>query len=365
MENSAQKTHRSSRLRRGIAVAILLLSTAIFMFFTAEGHTPAFENADGQSIAEERMMSLGGVDQYLLIRGRDRQAPLLIFVHGGPGASTTPFWRTYNSELEDEFVMVYWDQRGAVKSYNSEIDPASMTIDQLTSDLDKLIDALLVEFTQEQVLLVGHSFGTIIALDYVAAHPENVAAYVAVSQITDHMQSDLEGYEWALAQAKATGNESAISQLEEIGKPPYEIEEFYTQRRLVNQLGGGLVEYRSDFELLRTALRTPEYTLKDAYAFVQGANFSSQALWPEQQNYNAFSRHQKIEVPVYMIFGRHDRVISTQLGAEFFDQLESPSKELIWFENSAHSPMFEEPKEFNTAIFGAGLETGLIKITKS
>lgn len=331
-------------------LTIPLLGFAAFTFWTAEGSTPGFSETLPNSISEERMINLGGVDQYVLLRGKDRIAPLLIYVHGGPGASATPFLRTHNADLENDFVAVYWDQRGAAKSFDANLDPADMTVDEMAADLGELIDLLLAEFNQDQVILVGHSWGTVLALEHVANRPETVAAYIAVSQTTNQMASDAAGTQWALEQARAAGDTTAITDLETIGLPPYTLEEFFTQRRYLNQFGGTLVESQSDLDLLCLSLATSEFAWPDAISFVRGTGFSGKALWAEQQQYDVSSRHSSIDVPMFLMLGRHDRVISPDLGAAYFANLEAPEKELIWFENSAHAPLFEEPEKFNAMV---------------
>ena len=362
MKTSSTKT----RLRKPLLwLAVIVVGFVTLAAWTSRTSTPPFLDETGaivpNSIAEERTMTLGGVEQHVLLRGKNKDAPLLVFVHGGPGASATAFLRTYNADLENEFLIVYWDQRGALNSFDSDLDPADMTIERMTADLGELIDSLFVEFNQDQVILLAHSWGTILGLEHAAKRPETVAAYIAVSQTTDQMASDAAGYEWALDQARAAGDSTAIEQLEEIGLPPYTIEEFITQRRFVNQFGGTLLEYQSDLDLLRISMATAEFAWPDAAPLVRGISFSGKALWDEQKTYNAQSRIQSIDVPVYFVYGRHDKAISPELGAQYFDQLEAPAKEFIWFENSAHAPLFEEPEKFNDYIVDIAQSIGILK----
>lgn len=351
---------------------ILLMSLALFVlaigalaYFTAGTYTRPFIDNFGNplpnAITEERRVILGGVEQYVLVRGKNRQAPLMVFVHGGPGASETPFLRMHNAALEEDFVVVYWDQRGAVHSYDPDSDPKKITVDRLTKDLGELIDTLLIEFEQEKVLLVGHSWGTVLALEHVAAHPENVAAYIAISQTTNQAKSDKEGYEWALARARANEDEETIKRLEKIGDPPYTIKEFITQRRAVSQFGGAFIDGSSDLELAFSMIRTDEFSWPDLITFVQGTGSSGAVLWPEQKHYDAHQRHPSIDVPIIMVMGRHDKVISPTLGEQYFEILEAPEKELVWFENSAHGPPFEEPQKFNELVRQTARRVGLLK----
>ncbi len=359
--NTQRKPNRIRRIifRLLSAVALLIIGLVIVLFATRGTSTPEFADADN-AIAEERMLTLGGVEQSVLLRGRDRTAPLLVYVHGGPGMTATPFLRTYNADLEDHFVVVYWDQRGTSKSYSDDLDPADMTIAQITSDLGELIDTVLAEFNQEQVLLVGHSWGTIPALAHVATAPETVAAYVAVAQTTNQIESDTVGYEWALAEAQATGNTRSVERLEAIGAPPYTIDEFVTQRQQVNFLGGTMVEPLSDLQLARIAIRTDEFAWPNLGPLVNGVQFSGAAIWDEQQQYDAFTRHPSIDAPIFLLVGRHDRVISPDLGAAYIDSVDAPQKEVIWFENSAHSPQFDEPEAFNATVIDIAEQVGLL-----
>jgi pimeloyl-ACP methyl ester carboxylesterase len=348
-----------------IGLILLLIAIAILAFVTAGTNTKQFVDASGNvlpnAIAEERRIMIGGVEQYVLLRGKNRKAPLLVFVHGGPGAVETPFLRKHNAALEDDFVVVYWEQRGAVHSYDPESDPADITIDRLTKDLGELIDVLLVEFEQEKVLLVAHSWGTVLALEHAAAKPETVAAYIAISQTTSQAESDAEGYKWTLAQARESNDEEAIKRLADIGLPPYTIDEFITQRRSVNQFGGSSMDNDSDFDLAYSIISSDEYSWRDLPSFVKGIASSGATLWPEQKHYDARERHPSIDVPIVMVMGRHDRVISPTLGVQYFEMLKAPAKELIWFENSAHGPPFEEPEKFNEVVLQTARSVGLIK----
>lgn len=346
-----------------VSFAFLIVGLTSILFWMSRTSTRPFLDADSKvltdSIAEERRVKLGGVEQYVLLRGRSRTAPLLVYVHGGPGGSETPFLRLYNVELENDFLTVYWDQRGTVKSFNARLDPAELTIARMTADLGELIDLLLAEFNQDQVLLVAHSWGTILALEHVAAHPETVAAYISISQMTNQIADDTESFLWLLAEAQARGDDKAISGFEALGPPPYTAKEQMDRDRYLNQLGGIFVEPQSDLDLLRSVLALPEFAWPDFISFLRGNTFSLEALCSEQQDYDAYKRHPKIEVPIILMLGRRDHVVSPRLGVEYLAALEAPAKELIWFEQSAHMVPFEEPDKFNAAVRQVARRVGL------
>ncbi len=348
-----------------VSFVVLIVGLASAIVLTTRTSTPSFLDADGnvlpESIAEERRVKLGGVEQYVLLRGRSRTAPLLVYVHGGPGGSETPFLRIYNAELENDFLTVYWDQRGTVKSFDARLDPTELTIARMTADLGELIDLLLAEFSQDQVLLVAHSWGTVLALEYVAARPETVAAYISISQMTNQIADDTESFSWLLAEAQAHGDDRAISGLKALGPPPHTAKEMMVRDRYLNRLGGIFVKPQSDLDLLRSVLALSEFAWPDFISFLRGNTFSLEALCQELQDYDAYKRHPKIEVPIILMLGRRDRVVSPCLGAEYLATLEAPDKELIWFEKSAHMVPFEEPEKFNAAVRQIARQVGLFE----
>jgi pimeloyl-ACP methyl ester carboxylesterase len=343
------------------SIAALLIVAAL----TARTHTPPFRHPDGRlvegSIAEERRVTLGGWEQYVLIRGRDRTAPILLFVHGGPGTSEAALVRVYNAALEEDFIFVNWDQRGTGKSYSSNFDPATLTLDRMTRDLDELVDRLRAEFGKERILLVCHSWGTQLGLEYVSRYPEKVAAYVGVGQVTNETEADALGTAWALSEAKARGDDKAVRTLLEIGPPPYSIEDVVRQRKYIWKYGGTFHEPRSLIDVARTAVKAPEASWPDYIAFVRGSSLSMMALWPSVQTFDANEAYPRVAVPVFFILGRHDRQVSSVLASEYFKRLEAPHKELIWFENSAHAAPFEEPERFNAEILRIAREIGLLR----
>ena len=339
----------------GIIFGLIGIGLVILLAATSSAYTPAFRNADGEiittSIAEERRMVLGGAEQYVLIRGRNRNAPLLVFLHGGPGYSAMPFNRLRNAALEEEFVFVNWDQRGAGKSFSAAKDPSTLTLDQLTQDLDDLVDALREEFGQKKVLMVGHSWGSLLGLHYVSRHPEKIAGYIGVSQFSNALASERESYEWALAEAQKKSDTKTIADLEKIGPPPYDaVDEMWTQRRALNKMGGVWLEPRPDSYYARQYLRCAEFAWPGLINLVRGGHLSMEQLFSTAFTANAFIDYPQLSAPVFFFEGRHDHVTSPRLAEIYLNALEAPQKELIWFERSGHMPNWEEPEKFHGEV---------------
>ena len=346
-----------------MSVVILIIATLLIV--TAHTYTPRFRDADGgiisSSIAEKRRMLLGGAKHYVLIRGRNRSAPLLVFVHGGPGYSAMPFNRLLNADLENDFVFVNWDQRGTGYSFSAAQDRRTLTLDRIVEDLDDLINALCREFGQEKVLLIGHSWGSVVGLEYVSRYPRKVAVYIGISQVTDGSESEALSYQWAIDQAHKQKRADLTAKLEKIGPPSYRsLKDMWVQRRVLTELGG---VWRHDphsglYYFLRY-LSVPEFAWPGFINLARGGDLSMRALNEVLFSYDAFGTHPALDAPVCLFEGVHDQIQSTRLAATYFDKLVAPHKQLIWFEQSAHMPHWEEPDRFTQEVRQIASDIGL------
>jgi proline iminopeptidase len=199
--------------RKLLALAVFVSAIFIWQYSVRWGWTEPFRDTSGSqivdSVADMQRVRLGNVLQSITIRGRNVKAPILIWLHGGPGQDETGLWRRYNSILEDHFLVVYWTQRGTGRSYSHDIPAASMTINQFVSDLDELIFYLQHRFGRQKVVLAGHSWGTSIGVAYAQKYPQKVAAYVGISQVVNASAGEKLSYRFALTEAQKRGNVSA------------------------------------------------------------------------------------------------------------------------------------------------------------
>jgi pimeloyl-ACP methyl ester carboxylesterase len=302
-------------------------------------------------VAEAGFIRLGGLYQWVLIRGRDINNPLLIILHGGPGSSETALFRATNSDLENGYTVVYWDQRGAGRSYRKSIDPASMTTERFIADLDELVGAMLERFDARNVALLGHSWGSVIGATYAAQRPAKVSSYVGVAQVADMPRSEAESYAFVLAEAERRGHRSALKALRSIGAPPYkDLQAAGIQRRWLMAFGGATGPNFPLARLVYRALATPEASLFDLSRLVRGSMFSLRHMEDELMNANLARDVRRFAVPVFFILGRHDNQVVAAVSADYFKAIEAPHKELHWLEHSGHFLPFEEPLEFNRLL---------------
>jgi len=293
---------------------------------------------------------IGGINQWVSIRGNDRRNPVLLMLHGGPGWVAMPTSWYFQRGWEEYFTVVQWDQRGAGKTYAAN-DPAvvapTMTRERMIADTEEMVAWLRKEFGKDRIFVVGQSWGSYLGLELAQRRPEWLHAYVGIGQISNAPESERRGYAWTLQQAKAAGNAEAVAELEALapyaqGSEPLPLETLFKQRKWLNEYGG-MVHNRTGGSAEAAAIRlSPEYTDDDLAKVWKANDFSMQHLLSEVLTLD-MSRVDRLKTPLFLFLGRHDHNVSSELAAEWFTQVKAPTKQLVWFEQSAHEVMIEEP----------------------
>jgi len=344
-----------------VGLVVVVLLSVVFLWLKSPGKTDPFTDANGSklegSIAVIEQISLGGVDQYLIIRGADQNKPVMLFLHGGPGSPEYAFMKEYNPFLENDFVMVYWEQRGAGKSWSKNIPPESMTLEQMISDTRELSEYLAERFDKEKIYVMGHSWGSFLGILTAYQHPELFHAYFGIGQVCDQYRGELVSFEWVKEQARKHNDKRAIKTLENLNFPDSLAGSdawkgfLMTERKYVMRYGGGVTrEMRGMGPLVKMLLTTREYTFCDKMNFMKGTMFSLEHLWLEVVHANLFNEIDSMQVPVYIFQGVYDYQTPYVVARDFYEQLKAPHKEFFTFENSAHSPLLEDVERFNSHI---------------
>ena len=337
-----------------IIVFIVALSILLLYKELTSGRTRPIRDEKGQvisdSIAVLEKIELGGIEQWILIRGRSIANPILLWLHGGPGAAQMPTAYRFNSVLEDEFIVVHWDQRGAGKSNSPEFDEKTMTVQQFINDTRELTEYLTTRFGQDKIYLAGHSWGSQIGILTVYNHPEHYYAYIGISQLVDPREAQKLAYPWLEEQIELNNNKKDRQTLEKLGQPYYSAHSDYvTFAGLIDNYGGNMDIGMGKLALV--ALKSPEYRLRDYYAWLQGATRGSGPMWEESQAFNAFEDVPSLNVPVYFFSGEKDRNTPLELVHRYFSLIDAQEgKEIVIFENSAHTPYMAEPDKFNREL---------------
>ena len=348
--------------RRFLAGALAAAPAAVAL--PAQAQTPKpFSRDDARAIVRDarrivnpngveelRQVELGGVPQWISVRGRDRRNPILLFIHGGPAATEMPASWLYQSPWEDFFTVVQWDQRGAGKTAATTDNPAimpSVTVERMVQDGEALVAHLRAHYGKQKVFVLGHSWGTVIGLSLADRRPEWLHAYVGMGQLLAWMENERVSYAFALREAKADNNAQAIKDLESIAPypppgRPATLDEVIKERTWVIHYGG-LTKGRRDFAYDLNARKiAPEYAdgdlsppgFKDGEALVR--------LLPDLTSMD-LRKIARVRTPVFIFAGRRDYQTPSEIAAAWHAKLEAPKKGLIWFEHSAHMMHIEQP----------------------
>jgi len=349
----ARKVVRIMLTTISILLACILILAGVLQLWSYPGKPQPLVDENGNplagSISEKVFVNINGVEQGMFIKSRDATHPVLLYLHGGmPDYFLT---QRYPTGLEDYFTVVWWEQRGSGISYSADIPPETMTLEQMISDTLEVTNYLRHRFGKEKIYLMGYSGGTFIGIQAVAQAPELYYAYIGVAQMSNQLKSERLAYEYMLQQFKESGNTKMVRKLEEApvtmtGGTP----DAYLALRdpVMHSLGIGTTH---DMDSVLTGIFIPslqsrDYTLSEKVKTWRGkANSGVAPLWDDILSTDLSKEVTELSIPVYFFEGIYDYTCSYTLAKEYFDQLKAPLKGFYTFEQSAHSPLFEEPEK--------------------
>lgn len=331
--------HWCPRLKVLVAVfiSLLILVGAILL---RPAWTPRIDLPN--SVASLEAVTLNGSRQWILVRGDNRNDPVLLFLHGGPGMPAMYLAHASTRLLEKDFVVVHWDRRDAGKSFNPNMPPDQERVSVQLADAEALIGLLRQRFGTRPMFLVGHSWGTYLGVLLIKRHPDWFAAYVGMGQVTDPANERAVADRFVHDEAVRRRNKQALA---EVRKDP----NAYREKWLF-KFGGELHRSTSYLPLLLTGFMAPEYTFRDALNVAKGPNYAAHYMKYDVISKPLSDAVTTVDVPAFLFAGRYDYVTPSVLGVAYFERLKAPCKKIFWFEDSAHFPFYEEPTHFAEAM---------------
>ncbi|HUX53799.1 MAG TPA: alpha/beta hydrolase [Williamwhitmania sp.] len=300
-------------------------------------------------IQEYFQTNIGGIEQSVYVRGQNKNNPIIIFVHGGPASPMAPLAWAFQRPFEEYFTIVQYDQRAAGKTFlkNDTVNLGNtLTIDQYANDLIQLTDFIRKKYNKRKVILLGHSWGTIVSMTAVLKRPDLFYAYVGVGQVINAMDNERISFEYALKEAQKRHDTIAFAELQAIapypGNLPLTVKRVLVARKWA-QYYGGLAAYRNNTDYyFMLPLLSPVYSKSDVDGITKGIDFTLPILLPKLLSVD-FKPIKKFPIPIFMFMGRHDYTTPSEPTSEWINQVKAPIKEGVWFENSAHLIPIEEP----------------------
>jgi len=308
----------------GMAVAFL---AAVLLAASVRAQSPT------QRLEEASFFSIGGIDQWVTIRGDDRRNPVLLLLHGGPGDVQSPLVSTY-APYEKDFVLVQWDQRGAGRTF-ARSGAAGVAQEKIVADGIDLAEQLRRRFPKQKLIVFGHSWGSVVATEMVQRRPELFDAYVGTGQVAAWADAVQFQFDFLKRRYKENGDSNALAALEAIGKPdPKNLQQYFSFSRPIRQyLNPSDTAWLAAMRKVAVANGEAETTMK---ATGEGMSVSGAALSGSMVAEDLSATALRFRLPYYVIQGRYDLFTPTPLAEAYFKKVSAPSKRLIIIEDAGH-----------------------------
>ena len=367
-----KKSNQKQRVRIKKAVlffaAAMILNTGLIIFSQLAATTPRIVDEKGKtpanSIAELIKIELNGRKQWISLRGWNKDAPVLLFLAGGPGGTQMAAVRHELAELEKHFVVVNWDQPGSGKSYYAE-KTVNITANTYIQDGHALTEYLKARFSKEKIYLVGESWGSALGIFLIDKYPESYHAFIGTGQMIDFAETERMDYAKAMEIAKEKGDTALIKKLKANGEPPYYGKDVTWKSAIyLNYLSAYMAKnpkiHNPGYNTLRD-IASSEYGLLDKINFFRGIVNTFNQVYQQLYTIDMRKNYTKLNVPVYFFLGRYDVNAPTVLVEEYERILDAPDKGIVWFEHSGHSPWINEPEKFVKELLTCFLENNILE----
>jgi pimeloyl-ACP methyl ester carboxylesterase len=335
-------------------VVVGILAVLISQAYT---FTPPIIDANGNevpgSIATLEKVETNGSEQWISIRTKDVNNPILLFLAGGPGGSQLVTERRALGALEDHFVVVNWEQPGAGKSFHA-VDISTLTPERYVTDGITLVNYLRERFDEEKVYLVGESWGSALGVWMVQRDPELFHAFIGTGQMVAFLENDVMCYDFVMDLLQEQGNFEKMEQLKQQGPPPYygkglAMKESAFLTETFSYMNADPNIHDDGFNTFQD-LAGSEYGLYDKVNWFRGILETMDVVYAQLWDVDFRTQATELGAPVYFLIGRHDVNAPPVLTEQYFEILNAPHKELIWFEHSGHNPWVTESEAFVDVI---------------
>ena len=283
----------------------------------------------GKRIDAREAVAIGGIKQWMTFQGEDDQAPVLLFLHGGPGNSVMSYADKFTGELKKHFIVVHWDQRESGKTLALNKSPTPLTVSLFVSDAIAVINFLSTRFRQEKIFVMGHSWGGYLALHVAKAIPDKIKGLFAMNAMIHQIESERLTLQFLRDTANRQQNRGAMEDLGRVEVPFQNSEQLYLHRMWLSKLMG---------------------TASPARGRVDGWSKTWLALFNEGSQTDFFTFAPELKCPVYFLVGSRDYQTYFKLAESYYQQVVCPEKKLYWFTQSAHNPHLTETEKFQEVV---------------
>ena len=291
-------------------------------------------------------------DQWIRVRGKSIEAPLILHVQAGPGFPMIPEAHAIekNMHLENNYLVAYWDPRACGKSFNKNIDPKTITFSQLTDDVICCTKYLLRKYQKKKAILIGYSQGATLALMAASKDKTIFDRLFLVGTDIDLPTANRYAIEYAMAKATERNKGALLKQAIDLNKIPVVNSKLFQKRaKLLTNLGGikrNTSYNRLVVETVLNMISSRAYRLSDIPKTIKGMEFCQDALLAEFNTLDLFQKINAVDVPVHFVHGKHDAVAPFETASRYYEYLRADKKTFTSFDHSAHMPHYDEPEKF-------------------
>ena len=301
---------------------------------------------------EEEYVKINGIEHYLLHYKTEKEAPVFIFIHGGPGQSESAIAYIVEEYASRNYNVVYYDQRGAGKTYlkNKKEKPDT---EILKKDLLEIVLHVKKEYQKDKVGIIGHSWGSVLGSMFALEHPEHLLCYIGCGQVVNLIENECVGYDKLKEAIERSGNKSDQKKLEKIGEyPPTDTFDMNTLRKMgkVRKLQGKY-HLAADFDMnmIKMFKKSPIMGMKDLLPFLTGMMVNMQVM-KELMSFDLKSKGVEYQVPVYYVLGENDQQTPVELSKAYFNEITAPDKKLYLIKNAGHVAMIDNVDDYRAAV---------------
>lgn len=301
----------------------------------------------------EEFVPINGIDQYLFHSGTSSANPVMLFLHGGPGSAESLFTRAFQEKWEEDYTVVHWDQRGAGKTLTK--NPKNLpTIDLVLQDLFEIIQYLKMKYNKKKIVILGHSWGSVLGSVFIRKHPEEIAYYIGAAQVVNMLENEQVGYNKVKELIEQSGDTKSLKKLESIGEYPGNRivfnRDFLKKCEKVRKLQGKYkLAMKIDLGIWITVFKSPIFRFSDIIAFLK--IFKANAnLHQFLGDFNLRAEKTDYKVPIYYVLGGNDWQAPYVIAQNYFEEIEAPNKEAFIIPDAGHMTMMDQPDLFYEAL---------------
>ena len=354
------KRAKLKKVKRVAKIIFIVFGIAMILIFIAIG-TIRFINAKKNHISqpngiqENIYVEIGGIEQYLQIRGEDKDNPVILWLHGGPGFPLTYLSSYYQKDLEANYTIACWEQRGCGRTYYQNSENGELTIERLVADMDELVNYLCERFQRDKIIIMGQSWGTVLGMEYLNENPQKVAAYIGIGQVTDFKQGKIHAAQIAIQKSSDKDTlllENYIQSFQKTGCiDELNVKELEQMILLSLKYLKGSGEL-SPMKQMYIAVTSPEFSWNDLKWFLTASN-SENIINCQQElveymyfDFNVEKVSDEYSMPICFIQGETDWITPTDMAKSYYDNISANSKKFVVIDNAGHTPFMDNPEQF-------------------